>query len=133
MNAVRKIQKVTAKAVISGEAHTILLVQERDGRWEFPGGKIEFGETPQEALQRESKKELGLTDGLEIGNIINSWTWVFEFERVHIQFFMLAYACKTSQREFTLGKEHVEHGWFQKEEALKLNLTEGTRMTFEML
>lgn len=49
MNGVKRIQKVTAKAVIAGEGDTILLVQEHDGRWEFPGGKIEFGETAGDA------------------------------------------------------------------------------------
>lgn len=56
-----------------------------------------------------------------------------KFDRVHMQFFMLAYACKTPQREFTLSREHTEYGWFQKEEALTHNLTEDTRMTFDML
>jgi len=127
---IKKIQRVTAKAVITKD-NKFLLVEEPDKRWEFPGGKIEFGDTPEDTLKRELQEELGLTD-LEIGSIINCWTWIFKFE-VHLQFFMLAYQCTTNQEKFTLSQEHIDSGFFSKEEALKLDLTEGTRKTLEKI
>ncbi|WP_428391367.1 bifunctional GNAT family N-acetyltransferase/(deoxy)nucleoside triphosphate pyrophosphohydrolase [Lichenicoccus sp.] len=55
---------VVACALIDGRGH-ILLSQRPPGRsmaglWEFPGGKIEPGETPEQALTRELREELGI-------------------------------------------------------------------------
>ena len=55
---------VASAALIDGDGR--LLVQERPagkpfaGLWEFPGGKVEEGETPEVALIRELKEELGI-------------------------------------------------------------------------
>lgn len=58
--------KVVVTAVIERSDRRLLIGQRRRGdtsplKWEFPGGKMEDGETPQAALARELREELGAT------------------------------------------------------------------------
>ena len=60
----RPVLLVAAAALFDAEGR-ILLAQRPQGKsmaglWEFPGGKVETGETPEDALSRELKEELGL-------------------------------------------------------------------------
>ena len=61
----RKILLVAACALIDADGR-ILLAQRPEGKqlaglWEFPGGKLEAGETPEAALIRELEEELGIS------------------------------------------------------------------------
>ena len=61
----KELQLVVAAALIDGDGR--VLVQQRPpgkpmaGLWEFPGGKIDAGETPEAALSRELAEELGIS------------------------------------------------------------------------
>ena len=62
--AQKKISLVVACALVDADGR-VLICQRPEGKplaglWEFPGGKVEQGETPEDALVRELKEELGI-------------------------------------------------------------------------
>ena len=64
-----RILVVAACALIDGDGR-VLIAQRPEGkpmagRWEFPGGKVEAGETPEQTLIRELNEELGITTKVE--------------------------------------------------------------------
>ncbi len=65
------------------------------GKWEFPGGRIEPGETPQQALTREIKEELNLK--IEVGALYFQDTFEYDVKTVDISFFHCRQTNKADQ------------------------------------
>lgn len=62
--------RLSAKALIYDQNQKFLLIKEAKGIRDFPGGGIEYGETPQEAIKRELAEEIGITEKIEINTKI---------------------------------------------------------------
>jgi 8-oxo-dGTP diphosphatase len=83
------------------------------GLWEFPGGAIEDGETPEEALARELVEELGV--GITVGGPIT-----FAFHRDEVRdVLLLFYAARIVQGE-PHGVQGQEVRWFARGELASL-------------
>lgn len=82
--------------------------------WEFPGGKIESGETHQEALKREIKEELNL-DIKVYDQLFEEAVYTYDFGRVHLS----AYFCDLVSGTPSLS-EHQAIKWLNTEELMSL-------------
>lgn len=83
MRKVRVVAAVIQAVSESGEKSVFATARgygEYKGKWGFPGGKIEDGETPSEALRREFKEELNTE--IAVGELID--TIEFDYPEIHL-------------------------------------------------
>ena len=82
--------------------------------WEFPGGKIEENEIPQDALKREIREELAAD--VEVGDMLT--TVEYDYPKFHLS--MQCYVCSLVSDKLSL-LEHEAARWLSKQELDSVN------------
>ncbi len=89
------------------------------GKWEFPGGKLELNEIPEDALIREIKEELNIS--IEIIEALPISEYSYVPEKV---IRLIPFRCVIQNNETPATTEHAELRWVKKEDLQKLNWAE---------
>ncbi|MBP5742223.1 MAG: (deoxy)nucleoside triphosphate pyrophosphohydrolase [Paludibacteraceae bacterium] len=115
-------------AIIHDDEGRIFATQRGYGEWkdywEFPGGKIEQGETSEEALLREINEELNV--GIDIERLVQTVEW--DYPKFHLT--MHCFLCRIASGELTL-KEHEAAKWLTRGELNSVNWLPADRAVVE--
>ena len=110
MDCIMKTIEVVAAIII--KSNQVFATQrgygEWKGWWEFPGGKIESGECPQEALKREIREELDAE--ISVGELLDTIEW--DYPTFHLT--MRCYLCTLNSDQLHLN-EHSASAWLTKQ------------------
>ena len=118
LNKIDTLKKVSAAVVIKNQKVLLTRRSPNDnlaGYWEFPGGKVESNETPQQCLKRELEEELGINS--IPGDILCES--VYEYD--HGEFKIIAILTDLANEDFDL-KIHDKLEWVDIRELLNYEL-----------
>ncbi len=103
------MKTVRVAAAVIRDGDRVFAAQRAGGGWEFPGGKIEPGESPKQALIREIREELDL--GIAVGGSLA----VLEYDYPAFHLSMQCFWCRITEGTPVL-KEHADARWLGAED-----------------
>jgi len=89
------------------------------GKWEFPGGSVEANESPEEAMIRELKEELGVNSN--INEKLGIWSFTYPFLHVELHVFLVS---TEDSLDSSMLSVHKSMKWVNSEESAKLDWLE---------
>jgi 8-oxo-dGTP diphosphatase len=94
--------------------------------WEFPGGKVEEGESDHHTLLREIKEEMDWD--IFVGRLLGTITYEYPDFTISLE----AYLCKGGKGQFKL-LEHLDYKWLKRSEMSALDWTEADKEVLALL
>lgn len=121
--------RVTAAIII--QDHKVFIAKRKPpgrmpGMWEFPGGKIEYGETPEQCLKRELREELEID--VVIGDHIGTNLHQYDFYTVEL----LAYRAIIEAGEIKLN-DHADMAWVEAKDLSRYEFAPADILFVEMI
>ena len=113
----RCFYRVSTKGLVVRD-DKILLVQEKDGRWELPGGGLEFEQEIIDSLKREFVEEMGVN----VTEIVERPVYVWKQKREKDNRLFVGYRVEIDSLDFKRSDECTDIKFFSKEELKDINL-----------
>jgi len=122
-----KVKKCVGPILYDDSGKIFLMTSPKWKGWLVSGGKIEEGESYEEALRREIREELSIeiTDLVFVGEKVKKKGESFYDKEVEFHF--IDYFARALSIDIIPNKEISEWGWFSISEALELDLVDSTR------
>jgi len=120
---------LAVSAVIFNSSQSVLLIKRANpparNRWALPGGAVQLGETPEGALQRETREECGVE--IEIGKVNQIASRVFHDASGKIQYhyIIINYTACILSGEIRSGSDALDSIWAPFSELPRMDLAEG--------
>jgi len=125
------VQDFDAMVVVKKGGKYLAVRRKTPDVWEFPGGGIEWGESPQDAARRECFEECGLK--IEVGKILGTTSAVYEKKGKLKHAVYIVFEGKIVGGKLKLSGEHAGARWVGKNELVKLKLGYNARPVVEFL
>jgi 8-oxo-dGTP pyrophosphatase MutT (NUDIX family) len=111
---------VSVKGIVVRDG-AVVLMRNRRGEWELPGGKLEPDESPERCVVREIEEELALDVEPEV--LVDSWVYTVA---PGTPVLVLTYGCRErTTREAMLSDEHTRFEWFALHDVAALHMPNG--------
>lgn len=97
------------------------------GKYEFPGGKIEQNETPEDALIREAKEELNIN--IEVIKYLTEYTQIYDTRTIHLKL----YLCVSHDNITSINSCHDEYKLVSFKDIEKYDLAVADRSLYNLI
>jgi 8-oxo-dGTP pyrophosphatase MutT (NUDIX family) len=107
--------KITQNVIIFNSKDEVLIIKHKNGKWLLSGGRIDEKENWKNALQRELKEEIGVSE-IQINGIASVDTWYKEEQA----YYGITFFGKIKEDEIKPNNEIIDYSWVPNKKSLEI-------------